>query len=131
MGANFYSYVVCGFPLAIERINKEIKKFDEYDGKPYMTEEFDYYQYSVGDYKFSREDSEEIDDECDVDGLTITTSTDRAEMFIGSEVARTGDIAYGDTKCIELNTKVPDAVSKFAGMIGVEPKLYLVQYCSY
>lgn len=87
--------------------------------------------YAIGDHTFSEEVSDEIYDEYTVEGLEVVSSTDRHDMFLGVNVAKTSDIMYTDCEVVPFFPTIPDVVKEVAKKYNVEPKFYLVPYCSY
>lgn len=131
MSVSFYASVIWGFKVEFEDIVNEEKRFDEKTGEPYFIDVTDgQIAYLEGGFEFSKEESDDIHDEIGVNGLGVFTTTDREDFFIGLSIGKTRDIAYGQPP-IKLNPEIPEDVLTFSKRHGVEPKMYLVPYCSY
>ena len=131
MRANFYAYVVWGFEVKFEEQTKQEKRFNERTGEPYFIDVSDgKIAYLENGYEFSREDSDDIDDEMFEGGLEVFVTTGREQFFIGEAIGKTKDIAYLQPPIV-MDPKIPDSVLEFSKKCNVVPKLYLIPHCSY
>ena len=62
--------------------------------------------------------------------LEVFVTTDREQFFIGEAIGKTKNIGYLQPSIV-MDPQIPDSVLEFSKKCNIEPKLYLIPYCSY
>jgi len=127
MSITIVASVVCGFPCDIVKSKKEVRKFDENTGEPYLKTVDDGYVLSVNGIDIKKNNYHSFDSE-DIDGLSIehTCYHESAQTVIGKVV---GKVEYSPGINV-FPTEMPQEVLDFGAKIGLEPKWFLVLYVS-
>jgi hypothetical protein len=133
MSASYYAKVVAGFQASARPQPAKVTKYDPDTGVPYEKEIDEGVVISCGSVEFTLKESQELTDECEVDGLKLFYDPDYfppKKGILGVNVAETQDINYSQDP-IKIEIEIPKQVEDFSKRSGLKPSFFLISECSY